>query len=110
MDKQLDVKNPQIGLNNALADKEKNLQKFNTENYKEILNKLKKGILTYKVSKLSKEERYTVLVKFYEASETTHSFNVFKQSYLSFLDNTLLQDNIYNRRLIEFLKKEIKKR
>ena len=109
MDKQLDVKQTQIGLNNALADKEKNLQKLNTDNYDEILNKINKGVLTYKVSKLSKEERYTILIKFYEASDTTHSFNVFKQSYLNFLNDTLLHDNIFNQRLLKFLKNEIKK-
>ena len=109
IDQQTNIKQPQIGIHSALVDKEKNIQKLNADNYDEILKKLKNGVLTYKISKLSKAERHTVLVKFYEASETNHSFTVFKQSYLNFLNDTLLQDNIYNRRIIEFLKNEINK-
>lgn len=109
VDQQPNVKQPQIGIHSALVDKEKNIQKLNVNNYDKILKKLKNGVLTYKISKLSKEERYTVLVKFYEASETNHSFTVFKQSYSNFLYESILQNSIYNRRIFEFLENEIKK-
>lgn len=108
VEKKLNAKQPLIGLHNAIVDKEKNLTKLNTENYDEILKKLKKGNLTYNVSKLSKNQRYTVLVKFYETSETSHSFTVFKQYYQNFLYEKKLQNSISNQRILEFLEKEIK--
>ena len=93
------------------CDKDKILRNLNEEieQYPAILSKLNSSNLVYSIKKLSKEERNIVLIKYYESIESKHSYTVFKQSYIDFLERKTLTASVFTERIINFLKNEIKK-
>lgn len=95
----------------AFFDKDKILKNLDEEirQYPEILLKLNPHNILYSIKKLTKEERNIILIKYYESIESTHSYTVFKQSYIDFLEQKNLTKSIFTERIIKFLKDEIKK-
>ncbi len=92
-------------------DKEKILKSLEeeTQKYPEILIKLNPENILHSIKKLSKEERNIVLIKYYEKSNTNHSFTVFKQSYTDFLEQKTLTNSVFTERIVNFLKEELRK-
>ena len=92
-------------------DKDKILKNLNEEieKYPEILSKLNSHNILHSIKKLSKDERNIVLIKYYESIDSKHSFTVFKQSYIDFLERKTLTASVFTERIINFLKDEIKK-
>ncbi len=97
--------------NSILIDKEKILKDLNEDikKYPAILDKLDSNNFLHSITKLTKEERNIVLMKYYETNESNHSYTVFKQYYQEFLEMKKITNSVYTERIITFLKDELKR-